>query len=145
MQLREADPMNRTGISALAGLGILLAACAPATPALGLDGLVEALIASGASVEIDGEVEQTFFAVPGRILRVDGQDVQVFEYPDSESRQADSDQVGPDGSEIGTTMVTWIDTPHFWAKDRLIVIWVGQDESTIAALSAVLGEPIAGG
>ena len=137
--------MNRTRIALLAGLGVLLAACAPSTPPLDLDGLVEALTASGASVEIDGEVEQSFFSVGGRIIRVDGQDVQVFEYPDPESRQADSDQISPDGSEVGATMITWIDTPHFWAKDRLIVVYVGQDEATIAALSAVLGAPIAGG
>ena len=107
--------------------------------------LVADLEAGGATVQEGGEVEQAFFSPVGRLLSIDGVDVQVFEYPDAAARQAGSDQIGPDGSEIGTTMVTWVDEPHFWAKDRLIVLYVGQDAATIAALGSMLGEPIAGG
>jgi hypothetical protein len=50
--------------------------------------------------------------------------------------------VSPDGSSIGTSMVTWVDQPNFWARDRLIVLYVGKDAGTIDLLSEVLGEPI---
>jgi len=76
---------------------------------------------------------------------VDGEDAQALEYSDVAVRRAESGQITSDGSTIGTTMVTWIDKPNFWAKGLLIVLYVGQDKATIEALSAILGEPPTGG
>lgn len=142
--------MRLARVLLIAGLSLLTAACAPGqaeTVAAPLDAnaLIEALTAPGAEVDDGGAVEQAFFSVDGRIVRVDGEDVQVFEYPDAAARQAESELIQPDGSPNPTTMVTWVDTPHFWARDSLIVLYVGQDEATISALDAVLGEAIAGG
>jgi len=142
--------MRQARVLLIAGLTFLTAACAPGparTNAAPLDAeaLIEALAAAGAEVENGGAVEQLFFSVDGQILRVNGQDVQVFEYPDTAARQADSEQISPDGSTIGTTMVTWIDRPNFWAKDVLIVLYVGQDETTVGALTAIMGERLTGG
>lgn len=104
--------------------------------------LVEALKSKGVTVEPAGEVEQDFFGPTGNIIKVNGADVQLFEYPDEAARESDSMKVSPDGSSIGTSMVTWVDQPNFWAKDRLIVLYVGKDAGTIDLLSEVLGEPI---
>jgi len=49
---------------------------------LDLPCLIEALRASGATVESGEAVEQPFFSVAGRFVRVNGQDVQVFQYAD---------------------------------------------------------------
>lgn len=107
-----------------------------------LAGLIEALRAAGASVETAGEINQAFFEPGGHIVRVNGADVQVFEFPDERARQAASDQISPSGSSIGTTMVTWVDQPHFWAKGRLIVLYVGSDDTLLDQLVQVLGDPI---
>jgi len=124
-------------------LGLLVAGCARAQPtSLSYDGLVAALEESGASVETVGDIEQVFFSVPGRSLRVDGADVQVFEYVDEAARQADSDLISTDGSTIGTSMVTWIDQPNFWAEGRLIVLYVGREAAVFERLSGVLGDPL---
>ena len=102
------------------------------------------LEAAEATVRQAGEVEQAFFSVGGQLLSLDGQDVQVFEYPDAAYRQTESDQISSDGSTIGTTMITWVDQPNFWAKGRLIVLYVGRDAATIEMLSGILGEPLTG-
>lgn len=134
----------------LLAAGLLLAACGGAPPmaeqpALDRAALIAALRQAGATVEEAGEIEQEFFSVAGRVLRVNGAEVQVFEYADTAARQAESDGIDPGASSIGTTMVTWVDQPTFWAADRLIVLYVGAQADVQARLSAALGDPVAQG
>ena len=104
--------------------------------------LVDALRAIGATVEPDTTVEQPFFEVSGQIIKVDGLDVQVFEFPDEATRESVSSLITPDGQPNPTSIVDWIDQPNFWAKGQVIVLYVGKDQSVIAHLSEVLGESI---
>ncbi len=104
--------------------------------------LADALRAAGAEVEPVEPIEQPFFDASGQIIRVNGADVQVFEFADEVARKAASDQISPDGSSTGTTMITWIDQPNFWAKGRVIVLYVGKVAPTIDFLSGVMGRPI---
>lgn len=104
--------------------------------------LVDGLRAAGATVEPAGEVEQAFFSVKGQIIQVNGADVQVFEYSDEAARQAESELISSDGTSIGTTMVTWVDQPNFWAKGRVIVLYLGKDPTIIDSLSGILGDPL---
>src|SRR5262245_42749262 len=72
-------------------------ATAPATSAAPQGGtvkdyasLVSGLQSAGATVEPGDEIEQPFFSVTGRFIKVNGQDVQVFEYPDAASADAEA-------------------------------------------------------
>lgn len=126
-----------------------LAACAH-TPTqtngsvLDYDGLVAALRAQGARIVPGGEVEQPFFSVAGRFLGVNGEDAQVFEYPDSGTARAEAARVSPDGSAIGTARPFWAAPPHFYRRDRVIVLYVGEAAAVRAPLEAVLGPQFAG-
>lgn len=104
--------------------------------------LVDALRAAGATVDAMEEVEQAFFSVMGQKIKVNDAEIQVFEYSDETARKADSDQISPDGTNIGTSMITWVNQPNFWAKGRIIVLYVGKDAATIDLLSGSLGDPI---
>lgn len=108
----------------------------------GYDDLVDALKAAGAAVEPGEEVEQPFFSVKAKSVKVNGADVQIFEYSDEAARKADSDLISPDGTSVGATMIDWVDQPNFWARGRLIVLYVGKDTATIDLLTGVLGSPI---
>ena len=88
------------------------------------------------------QIEQPFFDATGQIIQVNGADVQAFEFVDESARNTASDQVSPDGSSTGTTMITWVDQPNFWAKGQVIVIYVGKDAAPIDLLSSVIGKPI---
>lgn len=107
--------------------------------------LIDALRGTGAAVAPVQEVVQPFFAVPGQVIAVNGAEIQVFEYPDEAARQVDSDVISPDGYSIGTSSVGWIDQPHFWIKGRLIVLYVGSDQPTLALLTGILREAITSG
>ncbi len=106
--------------------------------------LVDALRAQGATVEPAGEVRQAFFSVTGQLIKVNGADVQVFEYADAPAAAAAAAQVSPDGSTVGTSMITWVAPPHFYQKEKLIVLYVGEEAATRQALEAVLGAQVAG-
>jgi len=107
-----------------------------------IDVLVSELGVEGAEVEWGEEVHEPFFDVPGLILRVNGANIEVFEYPDVPSRAAVSDQISPDGFNLGTAMVDWAGQPNFWARDELLVLYVGNDQVLIDLLTKVLAGPI---
>ena len=58
--------------------------------------------------------------------------------------QADADLVAPDGSSVGTSMPFWVDDPHFYHSGKLIVLYLGSDQSILTALEAILGPQFAG-
>lgn len=109
-----------------------------------VDSLFTALSTSGATVELGEEVEQPFFTVTGQILRVNGADVQVFVYDTAEAMEAEAAQVAQDGGSIGTNMVTWMESPHFYKLGRMIVLYVGEDQAVLDLLNGVLGPQFAG-
>jgi hypothetical protein len=84
--------------------------------------LIAGLKAAGAVVEVTGTVSQPFFTPEGQVITVDGQDVQVFEYESEADAKAEADLVAPDGSSVGTSMMTWIATPHYYGSGQLIVL-----------------------
>ncbi len=142
--------------SAMPVLAILLAACAapaeesqpsPITPGgaapQGTLALAEELGAAGAEVEFGDRIRQDFLEPEGQILVVNGADVQVFEWPDAAQAAEAAATISGDGSTVGTTMITWVDIPHFYLENTLIALYVGSDPGIESLLAAALGEPIA--
>ena len=79
------------------------------------------------------------------ILRVNGEDVQVFEYENAAAAQGEAARVSPDGSSVGTTIITWVSTPHFYRSGEIIIVYVGSSRELISLLESVLGPQFAGG
>jgi hypothetical protein len=133
-------------------VALFIVACGSQAPAIDSHGgpvtdyitLVDALRAQGAIIEPSGDISQPFFTVEGRVIQVNSQDVQVFEYADEAAAAAEAELVAPDGSSVGTSMVSWMDSPHFYKAGRLIVLYVGDDATTIDLLEMVLGPQFAG-
>ena len=105
---------------------------------------VAALESAGATVETGEPVTQPFFSSEGSMIKINGADVQVFEYDSAEAMENEASQVAPDGGSIGTSMVNWMDTPHFHKADRIIVLYVGSDETILSLLESVIGPQFAG-
>ena len=104
--------------------------------------LLNALQSAGATVTEEGELDDSFFSVAARLIRVNGADVQVFEFADEQTQSQASATISQAGYAIGTSQIEWIDRPNFWAQGRLIVLYVGQDEAIISLLTDLLGERI---
>lgn len=106
--------------------------------------LVDTLRGLGLTVEPTGPISQPFFSVPGQILRVSGQDLQVFEFADTSDRKSQEQDISPDGRSIGHTAVQWINPPHFFSTGKIIVLYVGSDETLLGQLEQALGKEVAG-
>ncbi len=120
-----------------------------------IEALIRDLRALGATVECSGTVSHPFFSVEGQRLEVEGQrmvscrcGVEVFAYAEAGTANAEVKRVSPDGVSFRTNdtawMVNWIATPHFFKKDRLIVLYVGESEMVIELFERVLCPQFAG-
>jgi hypothetical protein len=136
----------------VSGLALLLygASCAKEEP-VGLvtdyDSLVVNLHAAGATIEhptLPQVIVQDFLSVTGQVFKLNGEDVQVFEYSDQSTAEGEAELVSPDGSSIGTSMPFWVATPHFYKAGRIIVLYVGEDPAVMDMLESVLGAQFAG-
>ncbi len=95
--------------------------------------------------QVVGDVSQPFFTVAGKSLLLNGEELQVYEYPAPEAAEAEAALVAADGSSVGTTLVNWISTPHFFRSGNLIVIYIGENPAVLQGLQSLLGAQFAGG
>lgn len=113
----------------------------PKTKQSGYGNLISNLRSKGATVKPSNErVSQPFFSVSGRILIINGQAAQVFEFAKAATAAAETKRVG-DGA---TTSAAWIAPPHFYHRGRLIVLFVGDNQTVLKLLTTVLGPQFAG-
>jgi len=131
---------------------LLAAACtgnnAPDRPAaesaVGYDQLLPALQSAGFAVEAAGGVTQPFFEPQGKVIKVGDQDIQVFEFGTESEAALAAGGISPDGSSVGTSMISWIAPPHFYQSGKLIVLYLGDEEGVIKSLEEILGAQVAG-
>lgn len=111
-----------------------------------LSNLIKNLRAKGAIVAITNEkFSQPFFSTTARIMNVNGQSVQVFEYAQASKADSEAKRVSSNGMTIGTSKPSWLSTPHFFKTEKLIVLYVGDDQTILRILQSTLGNQFAGG
>lgn len=106
--------------------------------------LIKSLRALGAGATAAGDVEQPFFSIKGAMIKVHGEDVQVFQYANAAAADAEAAPISRDGMAVGTRKIFWVGPPHFYKQGRLLVLSVGNNEKVLKTLEAVLGQQIAG-
>jgi penicillin-binding protein 2 len=77
--------------------------------------------------QTDQTVLHAFFRVPGQVIRVNGQDLQVFVYPDATARKSDSARISADGRLIAGEVVNWPVTPRFAAAGNVLSVLLSAD------------------
>lgn len=89
-------------------------------------------------------LEDTLFSVPAIVISVNGENIQVFEFASATEAQNASVLVSEDGTEIGTSIISWMDTPHFFTQDKIIVLYVGHNQEILDLLETLLDKQFAG-
>jgi hypothetical protein len=105
---------------------------------------IEELELIDVSIGMGDSISQPFFTPQGQIVRLNGEDLQVYEYRNEEEATDEAKLVSADGNSVGTSMITWIDTPHFYQSGRIIVIYVGNNPQVIETLTELLGLQFSG-
>ena len=112
-------------------------------PGTGL--LIDPLLATGAEVTLTGEVvSEGVFSADGSVLEVNGERVLVMAYDDAAALETEAAAISLDGSSVGTTMVTWVGSPHFFRTETAIVLYVGESPTVIEPLTKVMGPQFGG-
>jgi hypothetical protein len=108
--------------------------------------LVDAIQSRGVLVDYIEEIpaENSSFSVPIKVISVGGVNIQVFEFQSDSDAQTASLTVSKDGTEIGTSIIRWMDAPHFYTNGKLLVLYVGQNSEIISLLESFLGKQFAG-
>ena len=106
--------------------------------------LIDALRASGLTVNPVARVQQPVLSGTGDTVQVNSETIQVYEYSDAKAAQDDASKVQPNGTVPGVS-VTWPGQPHFYRKERIVVVYPGTDQKVLTALEAALGKPFAVG
>lgn len=115
-----------------------------AAPVTDFASLLDGLRAAGAGGQVTGEVDQPFLTVKGRMIKVRGEDVQAYQYPGAASLEAEVGSISRDGTSVGNRKIHWIGTPHFYKKDKLLVLYLGDSDAVLKTLEALLGRQFAG-
>lgn len=131
---------------------LLLGACTPVSPEpqippTGEDvdtygELVGTLEATGATVIPMGMVEHPLSNLTGQLVRVNGVDIQVFEFDEVVDREQVSVLIQQNAGMVTQYFPQEVGEPHFWAQSRLLVAYFGEDRATINTMSNILGEPL---
>lgn len=123
----------------------------PAAVSAELDasGLVDLLVIGGATVEPAGTFTGVALTGSPQLIRVNGVDVQLYEYADAAAAATEAAYVSPDAGTISVGNAAyapgWIGTPHFYLAGRLIVQYIGDDATVITLFESLLGPQFAGG
>jgi hypothetical protein len=93
-----------------------------------------------------------FFDIEGNRVKVNGSIIHVFEYVNAGAMESEASCVSADGfgitkerGDMGMhTEVNWVGPPHFYKAGRIIVIYIGDNDSTISLLENAMGKQFAG-
>ena len=120
-------------------------------PVTNFDGIVmdvstftSAIKSKGLQISQKEEIPDSFFSVPIKVFSVGGIDLQIYEFSTDESYENAKLMISDDGTEIGTSMVHWMDSPHFYGQGKIIVQYVGHNPEMINILDSMLGNQFAG-
>lgn len=80
-------------------------------------------------------------AAPGVAYRVGDYWMNVHLYSDATAAQENADRI-PVGADSGIS--DWVSSPHFFLCDRIIALYLGQDQNVITALTELCGPHFAG-
>ena len=78
------------------------------------------------------------------MIKVYGEDVQVFEYSGPTVMEAEAAKISRDGNTVGTSKIHWIGSPHFFRRGKLLVLYMGDSENVLKTLQTTLGPQFAG-
>jgi hypothetical protein len=78
------------------------------------------------------------------LIKLLGEEVQVFEFPTEQAAQIVMEAISRDGSPIATTLVTWKAAPHFFHSQVLRVIFVGESHRVINEFEDLLDPQFSG-
>ena len=114
-----------------------------------IDGVVAALKGESLSATYQAEATGEFLAGKRYWLTLaNGEHLSAYIYKNNESARKDAAYVDSGSCSYNkpgkSVEVSWAGMPHLFQADNLIVLYVGDDTTVLAALRSIYGEQFAG-
>jgi len=135
-------------LSLLLIAAFLVSSCAKNTQenknVMDYDNFVQEMAKDSVKIEMSGQLTESFIGAVPKIIKIDNAEAQIFEYSNESEMERNSAEINSDGSSVGNTMITWIDKPHFFKRGKIIMLYLGKDNNTLAKIEKILGKQFAG-
>lgn len=100
---------------------------------------------NGGYITTIGIMNVTVFSTKGIIYDLNNKEqIIVYEYNSGSDLAKDAARISGNGSFIDGKQYAWQGAPHFYKNGRVLVLYLGSDQNTLALLSYVVGQPFAG-
>jgi len=106
--------------------------------------LVSTIKSKGLVVEQIEKIDDSAFEVPIQVISIGGMNLQVYEFDSESDVSIAKEIVSSDGTEIGLSVIRWMDTPHFYSQGKIIVQYIGHNSEMLNLLDLFLGNQFAG-
>lgn len=88
------------------------------------------------------DVDHSFFSVPAKNIKVNEEVISIYEFKDYDIAKSQSQLISSDGYQIGNINIEWCEKPHFYLQGKMIVGYIGTNETILKDLSEIIGETI---
>lgn len=89
--------------------------------------------------QTDRTVLHPFFRTPGQVVLVNGQELQVFVYPDDTARKSDSARISADGQLIAGQTTDWPAPPRFSSGGNVLTVLLTSDARLAGRVDRAIG------
>ena len=90
------------------------------------------------------DIKEIFFKVPAKIIRIGEDKIQVYEYPSAEEMEKEASRISDEGYQVKNVIINWFKPPHFYKKDKTLVLYLGNNESIKSELEKIIGREFIG-
>ena len=79
----------------------------------------------------EDDYKHSFLSVSPKFIDVNGESIFVYEFSDSKTSDSQAETISEDGLKVGNAFIEWIDKPHFYKKDNLIVGYIDGSKTCV--------------
>ncbi len=96
------------------------------------------------NIRAENTSKAIFFEVEARNIRIGEDKIQIFEYPSVGEMENEASTISEEGYKVKNVFINWIKPPHFYKKDKLLVLYLGENRSIMDNLEKIAGEQFIG-
>ena len=96
------------------------------------------------SIKAGNDVKEIFFKVPAKIIKIGEDKIQVYEYSSAEEMEKEASMISDEGYKVKNVIINWFKPPHFYKKDNILILYLGDDENIKNELEKIAGNEFIG-
>ncbi len=79
------------------------------------------------------------FSVSLQMISVGEMEIQIYKFDSKLDANIAKEIISSDGTEIGLSVIRWIDTSHFYSQGKIIVQYIGHNPKMLNLFDSFLG------